>query len=245
MNLFIDFCIVAIVAITCIWGYRNGFIVMLVNLLKNIVSIIVAAILASKLGAFLYSAFFKNIFENITMNKIASWLGVDPSADMDIGPLIKTKHTEFVDYIEKMGFDLEDIADKYVDTDGTVGDFMLEYIARPLGITVSNVVAFIIIFIIARILIRVIGFLIGKVVQLPVLNITNHLFGGVLGLVLGIVFAFVFIALLNAVIPYVKIGGTYLTVGDLEEGTILYKYLVQRTPIGLMSEFLTNVGVKK
>ncbi|MBE6651530.1 MAG: hypothetical protein E7613_09515 [Ruminococcaceae bacterium] len=245
MNLFIDLCIVAIVAITCIWGYRSGFVVMLVNLLKNIVSLIVAAILASKLGAFLYQIIFKGIFENITMNKIATWLGVDPSAEMDIGPLIEKKHSGFVDYIENMGFDLEDIASKYADTDGTIGDFMLEYIARPLGITVSNVVAFIIIFIIAKIVIRIVGFIIGKLVQLPVLNITNHLLGGILGLVLGIVFAFVFIALLNAVIPYVKIGGAYLTVGDLEEGTILYKYLVQRTPIGLMSEFLTNVGVKK
>lgn len=244
MNFLIDGIIIAIVLGCCIWGYKSGFVVMVINFFKNILALIAAALFATRLGALLYDLVFKAMFEDMTVNKIAGWLGVDPEATLDIGPLLIAQHTEFSKFLEKLGFDIEHIMEKYNEFGGNAGDMMIEYIAKPLGTVVSNAIAFVLIFIAAVIIIKIVGSIINKIAKLPVLNITNKILGFVLGLALGVIFAFVFVAIVDVIIPYISINGEHLTAASLEEGTIIYKFLVDRTPVGLVEEILQKTGVK-
>lgn len=244
MNFLIDGLMVAIVAACCVWGFKNGFVRMVVHFFKNIIALIVASVFTSRVGAFLYQQFFKNVFENMTVKKVASWLGVDTSANLDIGPLIDAEHSEFFSFVEKLGFNFDAINEKYAELGGESGDLMVEYISKPLGVTVSNVVAFAVIFAITVLIIQIIGFIIGKIAKLPILNVTNRLLGLLLGAVLGLIFLFVFVAIVKVLVPYIKLDGDYLTVGALEEGTIIYKYLVNKTPAGFIEDILVKIGVK-
>lgn len=244
MNFLIDAVMVAIAVACCVWGFKNGFVRMVVHFFKNIIALIVASVFTSRVGALLYQQFFKNIFENMTTKKIASWLGVDTSATLDIGPLIDAEHSEFFGFVKKLGFNFDAINEKYAELGGESGDLMVEYISKPLGVTVSNVVAFALIFVVTVLAIQIIGFIIGKIAKLPVLNVTNRVLGLLLGAVLGIIFLFVFVAIVKVLVPYIKLDGEYLTVGALEEGTIIYKYLVNKTPAGFIEDILVKIGVK-
>ncbi|MBE6701082.1 MAG: CvpA family protein [Ruminococcaceae bacterium] len=243
MNILLDAFIVLIVVACCTMGYRLGIVKMTVSFLKNIIAIAVASVYSSKFGAFLYRKVFKNVFENMTLEKITDWLGIEKNPNPDIGPLIEAEHSEFFEFIEKIGFDSEVIIEKYNEIGASAGDAMVEFISRPIGHTISCAIAFILIFISTSLLVRLIGFIIGKIVKLPVLNVTNRFLGFILGLVLGVIFVFLFIALVSAIAPYIKINGEYLTVGALEEGTIIYKYLANETPAGLISNILEKIGV--
>ena len=243
MNFLIDGLIIAIALTCCIWGYKNGFVKTVVNFFKNIFAIIIAAIFSSRVGALLYDFFFKGVFENMVVNKVSAWLGVDPSANIDIGPLIAEKHSEFFRFAEALGFDFNAITDKYNDVGSSAGELMVEYIAHPIAKTISNVLAFILIFVLAVLVIKLLGFILGKIAKLPVLNATNKLLGLILGAVLGIIFVFIFVAIVKALAPYMNINGNYFFNGELQESTIVYKYLSERNPIGLVQEILTKIGV--
>lgn len=244
MNILIDVIIVAIALVCCISGYKNGFVKMIINFFKNIIALIVAAVFCSKLGAVLYNLCFKSIFEGMTIGRIASWLGVETSDNLDIGPLLLNEHSEFLSFVEKLGFSTNSITEKYNELGGESGDLMVEYIAKPLGMTVANVAAFILLFIASVLVIQLLGFILGKIVKLPVLNATNKILGLLLGIVLGGVFVFIFVALVEAVVPYIKLNGEYVSSSILEDGTILYSYLVGKTPQGFIDMLLARIGVK-
>ena len=245
MNFLVDGVIVAIILGCCVWGYKSGFIIMVVNFLKNIVALVLASVFASKLGDYLYRIVFKAIFEDMTINKIAEWLGVDPESTLDIRPLLVAQHTEFAKFLDKLGFSLDHISQKYDEFGGNAGDMMIEYMAKPLGTAVSNVVAFILIFIVAVIVIKIVGAIINRIAKLPVLNITNKILGTVLGIALGVIFSFIFVALVNALVPYISINGAGISAASLEEGTIIYKYMVNQTPGGIVNAILEKIGIEK
>lgn len=243
MNFIVDGIIAALVVGCCIWGFKNGFVEMVVNFCKNILAMIIAGLFTKKVGLLLYKHFFKDLLEDFTIDKIAKWLGVDTSENMDIGPLLDAEHSEFFKFIEKHGYEIGQISEKYDEVGANAGDLMIEYIAKPLGTAVSNVVAFILLFILASFVISIVGIIIGNIAKLPVLNVTNRLLGMVLGLCLGVLFAFLVASLVSVIVPLIKIHGENLNAGVLEEGTILYKYLIHNTPSNLVEDFLELIGV--
>ncbi len=244
MNFLVDGLIIAIFVTCCIWGFKSGFVKMVVSFLKNIIAIIIATIFASRLGSFLYELFFKKLFEGFVIDKVSGWLGVDPNKNVDIGPLIDAQHSEFFKFAKTLGFDFTHISDKYTEFGQSAGDLMIEYIAKPLATAVSNVVAFLVIFAVSVLAIMLVGFILGKIAKLPLLNVTNRVLGFAVGILLGIIFVFVFSALVKAVVPYINISGEHLATETFEEGTIIYKYIVNQTPAGLIEDILDKIGVK-
>ena len=237
MNILIDALILAIFVFTCIAGYKNGFVKTVISFLKNIIALVFAVLFSSRVGLFLYDNFFKSIFEKITLDRFAEWLGVD-GGNLDIGPLLNAEHSEFLKYVENLGVDIDTLAEKYNEYGDKTGELMAEYIAQPLGMTVSKVSAFILIFVVAVLLINVVGFIIGKIVKLPILNATNKFLGLVLGVVLGVIFVFVFVSILDLILPYIKLGGESLGSGDFKNGTFLYGYLSDNTARGLLEDLI-------
>lgn len=236
MNILIDAIIVGIFLLCCVAGYRNGFVKTIIAFLKNIVALVVAGMFSLRLGQILYDKFFSGIFEKITIDRFARWLGVDTTANLDVGPLIDAEHSEFFKYVENLGIDTESMIEKYHEFGENAGELMAKYISEPLGMTVSRVVAFIILFIVTVIAINIIGFIVGKIVKLPVLNATNKLLGLVLGVILGVVFVFIFVSVLDQLLPYIKVGGESLGTGDFKEETIIYGYLSSNSPMGLLED---------
>lgn len=248
MNILIDGIIIAIFVCCCIWGYKSGLVKMTVNLLKNIIAIVIASVFASRVGAFLYDTVLKSFLETKAVDKIAGWLGVDPGSTIDVRPLLDSKHSEFTKFLERLGFKLEQVGDKYSEIGGeaeNAGEVLVEYLMKPLGTALSNVIAFILIFIASVLVIKLIGFIVNKIVSLPVLNITNKLLGLVLGAALGVVFVFIFVAIVDTVIPLISINGEHFTAASIEEGTIAYKYLVGKTPVTLLEDVLHKTGIKQ
>lgn len=244
MNILIDGLIIGIFAGCCVWGYKSGFVKMTVNFFKNIVAIVIASLFASKVGSLLYDHVFKNFLENTAVKKIAGWLGVEPDSALDLRPLIDAEHSEFARFLGKLGFDIEHIGDKYNELGESAGDVLIEYIMRPIGTALSNAIAFVLLFIVSVLIIQLIGFIINKIVTLPGLNITNKALGLVLGVVLGVIFVFVFVAVVDMIIPYISINGEHFTVASIEDGTIVYKYLVGKTPVTLLEDVLQKTGIK-
>ena len=62
--------------------------------------------------------------------------------------------------------------------------------------------------------------------------------------VLGVIFVFVFVAVVDMIIPYISINGEHFTVASIEDGTIVYKYLVGKTPVTLLEDVLQKTGIK-
>lgn len=244
MNFLIDLLIILIFGACCVLGYRLGIVKMLVQFSKNIIGVIAASFFASRLGSIFYDKVFKSLFEKLTAERISGWLGGEADASPDVGPLIEAEHTEFFQFVQKLGFDLEAITEKYAELGGNAGDLLVEYIAQPIAVAVSNVIAFVLIFIVTVLAVQLVGFIVSRIAKLPVLNVTNRILGLLLGIVLGLVFIFVFAALVNAVVPFIKINGDVLTVGELGEGTIIYRFLLSGKPGELIGKLLELIGVK-
>lgn len=234
MNIIIDAFLIAILLFTSLAGYKNGFVKTVISFLKNIIALIAAGFYSERVGGFLYEKVFKGVFENVTLEKFAEFLGVDTTKNLDVAPLIENKHPEFMKYVENLGIDteaLESIGD-------SAGELVAEYISGPLGMTVSRVAAFILIFIASVIVINIVGFIVGKIVKLPILNATNKVLGLFLGIILGVIFVFIAVAILDQLLPYVKVSGEVLGSADFKDSTIVYSYLSSRSPMGLLEELI-------
>ena len=240
MNILIDALIIGIMALCCIAGYKNGFVKTVIAFCKNIVALILAAALSTHVGQILYDKVFSGIFENIAIDRIAHWLGVDSTKNLDVGPLIDAEHSEFFKYVENLGVDADAMVEKYNELGANAGDLIAEYISQPLAMTVSKVVAFILIFVVTVLIIKIIGFIIGKIVKLPILNATNKILGLILGIILGIIFVFIFVSVLDLILPYIKVGGESLSSGDLKNETIIYGYLSSSSPMGLLENIILS-----
>ncbi len=242
MNFLIDIIIITIFLGTCVWGYKNGFIKAFLSCVKNIAAILIASFFSTKLGTIIYDVFLKKVFESFTVDKIAGWLGVEPHKNLDIGPLIDAEHSEFFEFLERMGFDVNTVTDKYFSAVNP-DEIMVEYISKPLGHTVSNVIAFVLIFFVSVIVLKLLAILLSKIFSIPGLNITNKVLGLVFGVVLGLIFAFVFAGVVNALLPFIKIQGEHLSVGAIENGTFIYKYLAGQSPVEAIKNLLSQIGV--
>lgn len=234
MNILIDALLVAILVFTAAASYRRGFVKTAVKFLKNIVALIVAGIYSTKLGEYLYEKFFKGVFESHALEKFADWLGVDSIQNLDISALIEAEHSEFVRFVESLGFSSEKLSEFGDNT----AEAVAEYISKPLGMSVSKVTAFVLLFILTSLVISIIGFIIGKIVKLPILKTTNKILGLLLGIVLGVIFVFITVSVLDLVLPFVKVGGEALGSADFRESTIVYSYLSERSPLGLIGDLI-------
>lgn len=238
MNILIDALILGIFAICCIAGYKNGFVKTVVSFLKNIVALLIASFFSARVGQLFYEKFFKNVFENIALEKIAGWLGADTSKNLDVGPLIEAEHSEFFSFVKNLGIDTDAMVKKYEEIGGSTGEFIAEYISKPLGMAVSRVTAFILIFIAVILVIKILGFILGKIVKLPILNATNKILGFFLGVIIGVIFVFIFVSILDVLLPYVKVGGNSLGGIDFKNETIVYSYLSSNSPVGLLKDLI-------
>ncbi len=233
MKLLIDVILLLVIVGFTVVGFRKGFIRMLISFVKNIAAFIVAYTFSPRLSAWLKEQVFMEKAKELIGDKISQFLGTEASSGVDIMPLLDAEHSEFFNFIEKMGLDLTEFQNALSETGGTLTDKVGEYIADPCVSAVSTVVAFVALFVGALIVISIISLILSAVTKLPLIKGTNRFFGGVLGFVLGCVSSVVIASLIRLLLPY--FSDAVLT-ASIEEGATLYNLITDLAPA-----FLTGI----
>ena len=227
MKLLIDIILFGIIVGFMVVGYKKGFVKTILSCLKNVIAFVVAFTFSSQLAKWLKDQFFMEKVKDFIEKKIAEFLGTNSATGKDIAPLLDSKHSGFLEFIEKMGLDIDALYSAVQNTDATMNDAISEYIATPCVNALSGVLAFILLFVGVLIVIAILGWILGGVAKLPIIKGTNKLLGGVLGLCFGVFASFVVASLIRIVIPYFS---DTAVIASLEEGNTLYNFITSTTP---------------
>ena len=227
MKLLIDIILLGIIIGFMVVGYRKGFVKTVLSCLKNIVAFFIAFKFSSLLAKWLKDQFFMVKAKEVIGEKVAEFLGTNSVTDNDIGPLLDSEHAGFLDFIDKMGIDVDALRNAVQSTDATVNDAISEYIATPCVNALSSVIAFILLFAGTLIVIAIVGWILGAFSKLPIIKGTNKFLGGIIGLAFGIFIAFVVASLIRIVIPYFS---DTAVISSLEQGNTLYNFITSVTP---------------
>ncbi len=227
MKFLIDIILFGIIVGFMVVGYRKGFVKTILSCLKNVIAFLVAFNFSSQLARWLKDQFFMEKAKDIIEKKVAEFLGTNSLAENDIVPLLDSKHEGFLDFIDKMGIDVDALRFAVQNTDTTVNDAISEYIATPCVNALSGVLAFIMLFVGTLLVIALLGFILGAFSKLPIIKGTNKLLGGILGLCFGVFASFVVASLIRIVIPYFS---DTAVISSLEEGKTLYNFITSTTP---------------
>ncbi|MBQ9976766.1 MAG: CvpA family protein [Clostridia bacterium] len=232
MNFLVDLVLLLLIVGFAVAGFKKGFVKTLITGFKNIAAFAVAWMFSSRLGEWLKDQFFMERAREAIEKKLAEFLGTGNLDTTDMTPLLDAEHSGFVQFLEKMGIDIESINELFRNGDGSVNEAVGEYIAEPCVNALSSVLAFVLLFVGTLIVIAIVGAILGLVVKLPILKGTNRLLGGVLGLVIGVFWAFIVTALIRIVVPYFADNAL---VSSLGEGGPIYSFISSVAPTFLSS----------
>ena len=187
MSLVLDLVIILIIAICVLIGIKRGAIKEIVSLVGMIVALVLA-ITVSKIGAvYIYDEFVEEAIYNTVYEAVEENVGTNISSTIDVLP------EEILELGEAFGIDiskeLENGLKEHTNISVGVAEIVSTSIARPLVISIIQVVLFIILFIIFKVLIGWLGRILNIVSKLPVLGTANKLVGGIVGLLKGVIIA--------------------------------------------------------
>ena len=187
MSLILDLVIILIIALCVFIGIKRGAVKEIVSLIGIVVALILA-ITISKIGAtFIYNRFVGEAIYNTVYKAVEDKVGVDISTTIEALPeeIFQIGDAIGVDISEKLESGLKE------DTNlaSSVAEIVSESIAKPLVITIIQLVLFIILFVVFKVLIGWLGKILNIVAKLPVLGSANKLVGGIVGLLKGVIIA--------------------------------------------------------
>ncbi len=241
VNLLLDVIIIAVMAASIIYGYKNGFVKSLMSLASGVVSVLVAYTFTPMLSTWLNAKYILGAISKGIAETFASAAKATGEAAGEIvydltkmfeNPQIKT-------IIERFGTSMGEV-EGFTGEAEIVSYEMIESIATkvatPVANTVSTVLAFFILFIVATIVLKIATAVISGIFKLPVLKSMDKALGlvsGIIGaVVLGWVISLAFEVALSAL---VTIAPTLVTENTFNN-TIIVKFFAENSFIDLFSK---------
>lgn len=235
MSVILDFAILAIIAITIYFAYKNGFVKTAVSAVSFILAIVVTAMFASPTAEFLKQTAIAETVETATENAISDIL-IDTS--LGVTGLLDGKSEEFNKLVALTGQDMSDIASwyenkQYTDTNGEI--VLAARIAEPITDAIASVLAVILLFIGTQIAIIFIARALDIVAKLPILRTANKGLGIALGAVLAFLRVTLFCFAMNVLIKNSAFLESEFLMNLEPESTVLFKFFSE---INIFSFFI-------
>ena len=164
--------VVAVLGLSALYGYKKGFIHILLSMVAMLVTFVLAAVLTAPVSAMLKSV--TPLYDNI---------------ESSVGELV-TENSININSIEKLGlpsFVEDKIVEESADVVGSINEYIITTVSETLLKALTFFVLIIVIYIIVRIVIVVFDF----VSKLPVINSINKVGGLAVGLIHGLLIVWI------------------------------------------------------
>lgn len=233
MNAVFDIIIAGIILFCVAFGYKNGFVRTIMNVLSFVIAFFTAGKFAPSLSDYLYGNYIKPNFISEAASKIEEFL----TKNIDLHSLANNANPpdNFVSMLKGYGFDLSHVQDWLSEAEASsaesIKNFVATNLAEPLAKQISYFLAFIIILAAALILLKIAGNIIDSLVKLPILNFMNKQGGILLGLVYGIALCYVFVFLASHAMPYLEANGAVNSWANITNDTIFFKWFYENSPL--------------
>lgn len=245
VNLLLDVIVIAVMAASIIYGYKNGFVKSLMSLASGVVAVFVAYTFTPMLSTWLNVKFILGaISKGIAETFASAAKAAGEAAGEVVYDLTKMfENPQINTIIERFGSDSDSIKAL---TDGSeivsyeIIESMATKVAGPVASTVSTVAAFFILFIASTLVLKIATAIIAGVFKLPVLKSMDKALGilsGVVGaVVLGWAISLAFEVALSALVTVAP----DLVSENTFNNTIIVKFFAENSFIDLFSK----IGLK-
>lgn len=202
MNL-VDGLVLLIIGISCIQGYRRGFIKTLFDTLGVII-------------AFFLSKSFYYVVENFLMDNTKLFMRVHDFLEH------KFSVKMFEDMNKIVPYELKGILNGIIQTGDIAQADTVQVFVNNVSIILVRSISFIITFLVIYALLIVMSNIINLLFKLPVLNITNRLFGACTGAVKGVILLYIVFALSSPLVGFMHDSIFVKDILNSESGKIFY-----------------------
>lgn len=208
MSILIDLILVVIISMSIFSGYRKGLIRSVMNLVTFIAAFVSAWLFYPVLGNYYKDNIFLSKITQIVQDAFSALIhnGIDT---IDLETLFNDKPQAFTDIISRFsanGLNIENYYSEQIEQGArNITENISSYIADPIAVTLSNILAFITIFFAVVIILKIFTFLLDIIFKLPVLNTLNRALGLGLGAICGLLYVLVISTILKAISPALEV----------------------------------------
>ncbi|MBR6783881.1 MAG: CvpA family protein [Clostridia bacterium] len=224
MSILLDIIIVAIIALTIYFAFKNGFVKTAISALSFLLAIAVTAAFASPLADFLKETAVAETVEAATEQAITDALAKDP---IGINGLLEGKSEEFNNLLTLAQIDRSELAAWYSSNiaNAESGEVMLaKRIAAPMVDIIATLIAIIVLYIGTQVILSIAAFILNKIASLPILRTANKGLGLAVGVVLALFRVCLFCFVMNLLIENALFLGNGFISSLNPESTLLFKF---------------------
>lgn len=224
MSILLDIIIVAIIALTIYFAFKNGFVKTAISALSFLLAIAVTAAFASPLADFLKETAVAETVEAATEQAITDALAKDP---IGINGLLEGKSEEFNNLLTLAQIDRSELAAWYSSNiaNAESGEVMLaKRIAAPMVDIIATLIAIIVLYIGTQVILSIAAFILNKIASLPILRTANKGLGLAVGAVLALFRVCLFCFVMNLLIENALFLGNGFISSLNPESTLLFKF---------------------
>ncbi len=224
MSILLDIIIVAIIALTIYFAFKNGFVKTAISALSFLLAIAVTAAFASPLADFLKETAVAETVEAATEQVITDALAKDP---IGINGLLEGKSEEFNNLLTLAQIDRSELAAWYSSNiaNAESGEVMLaKRIAAPMVDIIATLIAIIVLYIGTQVILSIAAFILNKIASLPILRTANKGLGLAVGVVLALFRVCLFCFVMNLLIENALFLGNGFISSLNPESTLLFKF---------------------
>lgn len=224
MSILLDVIIVAIIALTIYFAFKNGFVKTAISALSFLLAIAVTAAFASPLADFLKETAVAETVEAATEQAITDALAKDP---IGINGLLEGKSEEFNNLLTLAQIDRSELAAWYSSNiaNAESGEVMLaKRIAAPMVDIIATLIAIIVLYIGTQVILSIAAFILNKIASLPILRTANKGLGLAVGVVLALFRVCLFCFVMNLLIENALFLGNGFISSLNPESTLLFKF---------------------
>lgn len=241
INLLLDVLVIAVMAGSVIYGYKNGFVKSLMSLVSGVVSVFVAYTFTPMLSAWLNAKYIlgaisKGIAETFasaakTTGDVAGEIVYDLTKMFE-NPQINT-------IIERFGADagaIEGVAGEADIVGYDIIERLAVSVAKPVANTVSTVLAFLLIFIGAVIVLKIVTAIVAAVFKLPVLKSMDKGLGLVSGIICAVFLGWVLSLAIEVALSALVTVAPGVVTENTFNNTIIVKFFAENSFLDLFSK---------
>lgn len=241
INLLLDVIVIAVMVMSVVYGYKNGFVKSLMSLVSGLVSVFVAYTFTPMLSAWLNA---KYILGAISKGIAETFASAAKTTGEAAGELVYDltkmfENPQITTIIQRFGADPAALQGASGEAE-QVGYSMIEElavkVAAPVASTVSTVLAFLVLFVVASVVLKLVTVIIGAIFKLPVLKSMDKALGLVSGLACAVFLGWVLsLAIEVALSALVTVAPDIVTVNTFDN-TIIVKFFAENSFFDLFSK---------
>lgn len=242
MGIVLDIVLVAIIAVSVIYGAKCGFFKSLMSLLSGVAALFLAYTFTPPLSNYIKDTF---VVDNIAKSLSGTFLSVAKAGESSAGEAIYDlqrllENSQFSEAAQRAGMSAEELLEMNSENTAAAVESLAYQIAEPLSKAVSEIVSFIIIFVVAFVLLKLFTVVVGIFFKLPVLRTLDRSLGIIFGAVGALFFVWIFAMSADSLIAALSNVAPSSFGAEMIDNSLLVKFFANVNPIGALTEVLSR-----